>query len=193
MSDDRLFAPWGVVSPGFWGLPVQGAAAGDGSAAPLEPQEQLVPSGPPEAYRQRIETVTAAFGHAEDRARLVQAGVEAERLDQEIAAEFGEGHPHTVNIRELRGWIAHLLGDHGLAARWYVHTTGLQMQAFGAEHDFTQASAHRAYAMWKAVEDRSEILAVGSLLLPLLSAVEGESSKIARAVRKRLDRLVSEG
>ncbi|MFD0386484.1 hypothetical protein ACFQ2B_40525 [Streptomyces stramineus] len=118
-----------------------------------------------------------------DPQRLAAANVEAERIDREFTATFGAAHSHTINVRELRGWIAHLMGQPAAAARWYLHTTGLQAQVWGTEHEFTRASAERAVQQWSGVTDPTERLALGSELLPMLRVVTGETSDATRAVR----------
>lgn len=90
---------------------------------------------PPLAYQDRIAVVVSAFAHPGDRARLEASAIEAEKLDQELTAEYGPQHSHTINIREIRGWLALLAGQPAVATRWYLHTTGLQIMQHGADHE----------------------------------------------------------
>ncbi|MER7790005.1 hypothetical protein [Streptomyces sp. NPDC097640] len=133
-------------------------------------------------------TVTTAF-QTGDQAHLAWATVEADQLDQQITAEFGPAHPHTINMRELRGWLAHLTGQHATAARWYLHTTGLQAAVVGHQHPLTRASARRALFTWTSITDPQEKLSVGADVLDMLAATSGEESKAARSLRSRLDKL----
>lgn len=199
-DDDQVMAPWGIVTPDFWADPtrepavaVPTAPAGETVAQPEpepEPEkEPAAPLPPPETYRERIESVVAAFADPADRARLAEAGVEAERLDEEITAQYGPAHTHTVNVRELRGWLAHLSGESGVAVRWYLHTTGLQMAAWGPGHELTQASAQRAAHIWMGITDPAEALEVGTELMAMLVAVTGHDSKASRKVRSGMRKL----
>ncbi|GHG56683.1 hypothetical protein [Streptomyces griseocarneus] len=203
-DDDQVMAPWGIVTPDFWVDPAreqaqepaqEPASATAAPAAPTpgptaQPEENpAAPPPPPEAYRERIDKVVAAFATPGDQARLAEAGVEAERLDEEITAQYGPAHTHTVNVRELRGWLAHLSGESGVAVRWYLHTTGLQMAAWGPGHELTQGSAQRAAHIWMGITDPVEALAVGSELMAMLVAVTGHDSKAARKVRAGMKKL----
>ncbi|MFV8133175.1 hypothetical protein [Streptomyces syringium] len=185
-TDQTLHAPWGTVSIGFWHTPDSTPAT---AVLPREPEpapgaaEQREVPPPPAEYRERIEAVTTACVPPVDPQRLAAAAVEAERIDQEFTTAYGAAHSHTINMRELRGWIAHLMGQPAAAARWYLHTTGLQAQVWGAEHEFTRASAERAVQQWSGVTDPAERLALGSELLPMLRVVTGETSAATRAVR----------
>ncbi|CAM5663268.1 hypothetical protein SGRIM128S_09022 [Streptomyces griseomycini] len=90
---EPLYRPWGTVTPEFWGAPAPGAAA--------------APSGlAPETLRARLVKVAevARTGHLPDAAAL------AARLDQDVTAEYGELHLHTVQVREVRGYLAALAG-----------------------------------------------------------------------------------
>ncbi|MCC3772028.1 hypothetical protein, partial [Streptomyces sp. UNOC14_S4] len=124
-----------------------------------------------------------------DRERLALAGIEAEKLDQEITAEYGAAHTHTINVRELRGWLAYLAGHRADAARWYLHTTGLQTEVWGAGHALTQASAQRAAHIWTSVTDPREALALGAELEAVLAATTGQDSRATRRVRADIRRI----
>ncbi|WP_326690296.1 MULTISPECIES: hypothetical protein [unclassified Streptomyces] len=120
---------------------------------------------------------------------MARAAIEAEQLDQQITAEFGPAHSHTINMRELRGWLAHLMEDHATATRWYLHTSGLQAAVVGHHHSLTRASARRALFTWASVTDPQEKLSTGADVLAMLVATEGEDSKVVRNLRTRLDEL----
>ncbi|MET8822542.1 hypothetical protein [Streptomyces rochei] len=134
----------------------------------------------------RIASVASALHDPEDRHALGLAGVEAEKLDQELTQKYGQGHPHTVNIRELRGWIAHLAGDSETAARWYLHTTGLQISVHGPTHEQTQGSVRRAVHTWQQVTDPVAVVEIGSDLAKVVAAVLGPDSDAARFVQARV-------
>ncbi|MER5780301.1 hypothetical protein ABT104_01040 [Streptomyces mobaraensis] len=214
MNDEQLlFRPWGTATHEFWqSIPPEqhGTAGREESAhvpAPQTPnaglaetartepvsssRETASPPPPPESYRERIAAIAAAFADPRDLPRLHAASVEAERVDQEFTAIYGDKHSHTIQIRELRGWVAHLLGRPEDAARWYLHTAGLQVHARGADDPLTQASAQRAVQHWRGIRDVRAQRAVGAELSALLATVMGESSEPYRTVRLTLDNAAS--
>ncbi|RPK32403.1 hypothetical protein EES39_38615 [Streptomyces sp. ADI92-24] len=151
-------------------------------------EEAAKPAGLPEEFRVRILAVTASFNTPQDAARLTEASVEAERLDQELTDRYGPRHPHTINIRELRGWLALVKGQPGDAARWYLHTTGLQTILYGPDHANTQGSVRRAIHAWQQVNDSAEVVQIGGNLAKAAAAVLGEGSDAARFIQARLSR-----
>ncbi|MFH8886585.1 hypothetical protein [Streptomyces californicus] len=165
-------------------------AAGPASARQAEAAaSSLSPGdGPPPAYQDRINAVVATFGQPDDRDGLANAAVEAERLDQEFTAQYGQQHPHTVRLREIRGWLALLSGHPAVAARWYLHTTGLQIALHGAAHPESEASIRRAIHTWQQVKDPAEVVPIGKDLATVVTAVLGEDSEAARFIRARVTR-----
>ncbi|MFJ8388557.1 hypothetical protein ACIQ9Q_29350 [Streptomyces sp. NPDC094438] len=167
-----------------------------GQASGLVDESQVpeaAQGGPPAEYQARISAIVASFDAPEDAARLAAAAVDAEQLDQAFTAQYGQQHPHTINLRELRGWLAYLQGQMGTAARWYLHTTGLQAQVWGSGHQVTQGSVQRAVHIWLSIPDARESLAVGQELLTMLTAVTGEDSGLSRKVRSRLESMGAQG
>ncbi|TGN72276.1 hypothetical protein E5083_30565 [Streptomyces bauhiniae] len=154
--------------------------AGDAAAAALA---ELPPG-----FMERINAVTAAFGRPEDHHGLSVAGVEAEKLDQELTALFGERHTYTVNIRELRGWLAFMTGDHATATRWYLHTAGLNIGLLGPSAPQTQESVKRAIHLWQQVTDHAEIVRLGSDLASVTALVLGSDDQALRFVQGRVAR-----
>ncbi|GHF47748.1 hypothetical protein GCM10010218_31450 [Streptomyces mashuensis] len=198
--DDDPMLPWGTVTADFWATTHQQDDTTDQSAPPVpsEPavREPVADGGadesvppPPQPYQQRIAAVTAAFSTAQDSEALAAAEAEAQLLDQEITAQYGPAHPYTINIRELRGWLAHVKGQHGVATRWYLHTAGLQGSALGPRHRMTRESAHRAAHTWNSITDYEEALGLSSELLDVLAASSGEGSAAFRSVLARVRKL----
>lgn len=142
--------------------------------------------GPPAAYLDRISSVVAAFNRPDDREGLAVATIEAEKLDQEFTAQYGQQHAHTISIREIRGWLALLAGQPAVAARWYLHTTGLQINQRGASHADTEGSVRRAVHTWQQVKDPAEVVQIGGDLTKVVAAVLGEGNDIARFVQARV-------
>jgi hypothetical protein len=197
---DRPMGPWGIVTPGFWHVtPDQAPSEGGEMTAARQPESPLplptpaepetghyVPPGPPPEYAPRIAAVFAALERPTDAAELAAAGVEAEKLDREITARFGEAHSHTVNVREIRGWLALETQQPETATRWYLHTTGLQCRVWGAGHGFTRGSAQRAVAAWSTIADSGRARALGDAVLTMLQQTVGEQDRMTVHVRRRL-------
>jgi hypothetical protein len=192
MSDnDILYRPWGTVTPEFWDRPQPTQ-----QAVPAARPQQPDPSRPgsataadgtaemPEAYRQGILQVTSAFS-SKDPQVLHSAVVEAERLDQAMTSEYGEQDLRTISVREMRGWLAHLTGQHETATRWYLHTVGLLSSVVGTSDERTRASAKRAVATWLAIADQAVAQGLAPTVLTMAEDVEGKESASARAVRRR--------
>ncbi|MGW5048382.1 hypothetical protein [Streptomyces griseoluteus] len=144
--------------------------------------------GPPAAYQERINAVVAAFSRPDDRQGLAAAAIEAEKLDQEFTEQFGQQHAHTVRLREIRGWLALLAGQPAVAARWYLHTTGLQIALHGAAHAETEGSVRRAVHTWQQVKDPTEVVQIGGDLAKVVTAALGGDSDAARFIRARVTR-----
>ncbi|QIP74694.1 hypothetical protein [Streptomyces sp. VN1] len=164
-----------------------GPAATTGQAAAVS-SSPSPDDGPPAAYQDRINAIVATFGRPDDREGLADAAIEAEELDQEFTAQYGQQHRHTVRLREIRGWLALLAGQPAVAARWYLHTTGLQIGLYGAGHAETEGSVRRAVHTWQQVKDPSEVIQTGGDLAKVVIAVLGEDSDAARYVHGRLAR-----
>ncbi|MEV8590906.1 hypothetical protein AB0424_28600 [Streptomyces sp. NPDC051180] len=182
MTTETLYRPWGTPLPDFWTTepPPQDVLLGMGSS-------ETVPKAPP-AYRERVVRVVRHTASGDPR-QLDQAAAEGERLDEEITAEYGEDHPHTVSIRELRGWVCHTAGLHPSAVRWYLHTTRSWARTAGADSVPAEASALRAAGIWQYVTDTAEFAALGAELRPLLAEVLGAHSQVSRYVHRRLAEL----
>ncbi|MFD4322248.1 hypothetical protein [Streptomyces sp. NPDC058548] len=148
----------------------------------------LAEEGPPAPYLDRINSVVAVFGRPDEREDLAAAAVEAEKLDQEFTAEYGQHHSHTIRIREIRGWLALLMEQPAVAARWYLHTTGLQIALRGATHADTEGSVRRALHTWRQVKDPAEVVRIGGDLAKVVAAVLGEGGDAARFVQTRIAR-----
>jgi hypothetical protein len=192
-NDDILCAPWGIVFPGFWDSrqPTQ-------QRVPAPRQQEFDPSSlshrttasgsseeMPEAYREGILRVTSAFS-SKDSKVLHSAGVEAEQLDRAMTSEYGERDLKTISMREMRGWIAHLTGQHELATGWYLHTVGLLSSLLGTFNERTRDSAKRAVATWLAIKDEEAVQRLAPAVLEVAESVEGRESTSAKAVRRRI-------
>jgi hypothetical protein len=185
---DQLYPPWGEIGPHFWQA-VSSEPPLPSAAIPERPTDHAPPP-PPEHYRERVTALTAGLA-SNDADRLTQAALEAERLDEEITAEYGPTHTHTLQIRELRGHLAHLAGDHANATRWYLHTTAAYATTYGTGHPATQASSRRAAHLWLQVTDPAAATALSRQLLPLLASTVGDGSELHRHLTARQASLTS--
>ncbi|MGW6867127.1 hypothetical protein [Streptomyces sp. NPDC054901] len=199
-EDETELLPWGVVDPAFWQTDVEPDPAPiehADTASTTSTATETVPvtddtaadqgdeAGVPEEYGPQVARITAAFVDPEP-PRLEAAAVEAALLDAQLTARYGERHPHTVNARELRGWLALLSGDPSTAARWYLHTASTNATLVGPTAPNTVASAQRAVHCWSRVTDVATLLETGPSLSALVASSLGSGSDTARYVRTRL-------
>ncbi|MBM9506742.1 hypothetical protein [Actinacidiphila acididurans] len=172
------------------------------AVAPAEPQPAVRPdaeaavdplAGPPPEYAARVAAVFRAIENKADAAGLAAAGVEAQKLDQEITGRFGEVHSHTISIREIRGWLAMETRQAETAVRWYLHTIGLQARLWPAGSEFITRSAERAVYAWSVVADPERSQVLGGEVLMMLQHALGEDHQLAVKVRRHLERQAAAG
>ncbi|GAA0924936.1 hypothetical protein [Streptomyces thermoalcalitolerans] len=166
---EPLYRPWGTVTPEFW------ATAAPGTAT--------VPEGlRPETLRARLAKVAEV---AQD-GRLQDAAALAAQLDLDTTAEYGESHLHTVQVREVRGYIAALMGDHATGLAWYLHAVQLRVTIQGPKHPDVEAATRRAYSLWRAMPPESDRPGLGAELLTIATDIHGADSLLVRHIRERL-------
>ncbi|WP_070015308.1 hypothetical protein [Streptomyces nanshensis] len=196
MTGEQQYQPWGTVTPGFWQsahAPTYARAHAQHSSAPPPPQQPPRSSGesttppPPERYRARIDAISAAARDA-DPTRRAAAAVDAERLDEEITRGYGQHHIHTIQIRELRGHLAHMTGDHETAVRWHLHTAALHSTTAGPSHPLTRAALRRAAHLWLSSVSGSAAIPLGTALLEL-AAFGDTDSELHRHLTARMTKL----
>jgi hypothetical protein len=100
MPTEPHFRPWGTVTPAFWQQPVP--------PLPPHPPRPAPSDEIPTDLRSRIKAINAAI-HAD---HLLEASALTAAADAHITAAYGETHPYTANIRDLRAFIAHLSRKH---------------------------------------------------------------------------------
>ncbi|WP_237539651.1 MULTISPECIES: hypothetical protein [unclassified Streptomyces] len=161
-----------MVTPAFW----HGAAAEPPTTAPAHP----------EPLRIRLTAIPALVA-AE---RPGDAAALAEEIDRELTAA-GEHTMEVVDVREVRGYLAHLLGDHSTAVGWYLHAVRLRAGIQGPAHPDTVQAARRAYSLWRAVP-ASDARRLGAELLAAVSDIHGPEATVTRRTRERLAALSSE-
>ncbi len=169
---EEVFHPWGTVSPAFWGAPALASA------------EQATPQRVPEVLRERL----AAVADTASRGQLQDAAWMAYELDTEIAAEYGTDHLNVVHIREVRGHLAYLMGDHATALGWYLHTSRLRATIQGPRHPDTQEATRRVYSLWRTVPTQ-DAHRLGIELLNAVTDIHGPEAPVALRTRRRLNSL----
>jgi hypothetical protein len=163
---DETFRPWGVVTDDFWQQP---------SAAPA-----VSAAGLPEEYLVQVESINDDLA----RGRASSAALTAQQLDAQATAAFGDAHPHTVTLRELRGDLADLAGDTATAAAWYLHTAGIRAAHWGVQHPLTRQAVERAHELWMRSSDRDAQNLYGDLL-GLLTGIAGpDAPSTQEAIRR---------
>ncbi|WP_108989891.1 hypothetical protein [Streptomyces coelicoflavus] len=171
---EPLYHPWGTVTPEFWRTPEPGTAA--------------VPSGlAAETLRARLTVIaeTAGTGHLPDAAAL------AARLDRDTTSEYGELHLHTVQVREVRGYLAALAGDHTSGLSWYLHAAQLRVTVQGPGHPDVQAATRRAYSLWRAVPTETDRQRLSAALLTVATDIHGPDSPLVHHIRGQLYHLAA--
>ncbi len=166
---EPLYRPWGIVTPEFWATPAPGAAA--------------APHGlPSEALRARLIRVAevAQDGSLEDAAAL------AVQLDRDVTGEYGEVHLHTVQVREVRGYLAALMGDHAVGLGLYLHAAQLRVSIQGPRHPEVEAATRRAYSLWRSFPPEADRQRLGAELLTVVTDIHGPDAPVVRHTRKRL-------
>ncbi|WP_190099817.1 hypothetical protein [Streptomyces griseoflavus] len=166
---EPLYRPWGTVTPEFWDAPGPGIAPLPSRIAP-------------ETLRARLAKVAevAQTGHLPDAAAL------AARLDENVTAEYGEPHLYTIQVREVRGYLAALAGDHPSGLSWYLHAAQLRVTIQGPRHPDVEEATRRAYSLWRAMPQEADRKRLGTDLLTIAGDIHGPDSPIARRIRERL-------
>ncbi|MDA4888446.1 hypothetical protein PFZ55_16270 [Streptomyces sp. MS2A] len=166
---EPLYLPWGTVTPEFWAAPEPGIAS---------PPSGLTPA----ALRAGLVKVAgiAGDGHLSDAAAL------AARIDRDATAEFGELDLLTIQVREVRGYLAALAGDHSSGLSWYLHAAQLRVTVQGPGHPDVEAATRRAYSLWRAVPPEPDRQRLGAALLTVATDIHGPDSPLVRHIRGRL-------
>lgn len=165
MHDNQpLFRPWGTVTSQFWADPA------------ATPQAEVPVAA-------RIATIAALV----ENGSLDKAVLLAERLDIDHgAASGGAATLDTASIREVRGYLASLTGDHTTAVGWYLHTVRLRAALQGPSHPDTNAAIHRAYSLWRTAPGPEPSHRLGRDLLTTVTDIQGPDSAAAHHIRRRL-------
>ncbi|MET9959463.1 hypothetical protein ABZ128_10340 [Streptomyces sp. NPDC006326] len=169
MSDD-VFLPWGVVTPEFWTV----TEAVPGLRAP---------SNVPVA--ERIAEISALATEG----ALKKATLLAGQLDEDhTAACGGTVTTATADIREIRGYLASLSGDHRAAVGWYLHMVRLRAGLHGPHHPDTEAAVRRTYSLWRGIGNPVLSHRLGQELLTSVIGLQGPHSAAAVRIRQVLAR-----
>ncbi|MET9820593.1 MULTISPECIES: hypothetical protein [Streptomyces] len=166
---EPLYRPWGTVTPEFWATPDPGTAPPPAEVTPDVLRAGLV----------KVAEI-ARTGHLPDAAAL------AARIDRDATAEYGELDLHTIQVREVRGYLAALAGDHPSGLSWYLHATQLRVTIQGPGHPDVEAATRRAYSLWRAVPTSMDQQRLGIALLTIAGDIHGPDSPLVCHIRGRL-------
>ncbi|MET8945458.1 hypothetical protein ABZX30_18200 [Streptomyces sp. NPDC004542] len=166
---EPVYRPWGTVTPEFWAAPAPGTTPADRGL-------------PPETLRARLVRVAevAQDGRPQDAVAL------AAQLDQDVTAEYGELHLHTVQVREVRGYLAALMADHATGLAWYLHAVQLRVTIQGPGHPDVEEATRRAYSLWRAMPPEADRQRLGAELLTIATDIHGADSLVVRRTREHL-------
>ncbi|WP_371681446.1 hypothetical protein [Streptomyces sp. NBC_01276] len=196
MDEPVLYHPWGVVSPAFWAgaesaapspavavavaVAVYGHVDGDADAdADADGDPTAAEDACPDV-EQELSSIreTAAAGRHEEALLLT------EDLDSAITAARGEVHLDTIQVREIRGYLAGLTGDPVTGLDWYLRTLRLRARLHGVDSRDTEAAARRAYSLWRTLPVDAAQDAAPTLLATLTETM-GPDSPAAKWTRRR--------
>jgi hypothetical protein len=166
---EPLYRPWGTVTPEFWAAPEPGTAPPPPGLTPDVLRAGLV----------KVAEIAGA-GHLPDAAAL------AARIDRDATAEYGELHLHTIQVREVRGYLAALAGDHSSGLSWYLHAAQMRVTTQGPGHPDVEAATRRAYSLWRAMPPERDRQRLGAALLTVATDIHGPGSPLVHHIRGRL-------
>ncbi|MFC9498410.1 hypothetical protein [Streptomyces sp. NPDC056982] len=166
---EPMYHPWGTVTPEFWSTPARDSAD--------------APKGlPPDAMRTRLMHIAQG---AQD-GRLQEAAALAAQLDQDVTDEYGDVHLHTVQVREVRGYLFALMDDHATGLAWYLHAVQLRVTLQGPTHPDVDVATRRAYSMWKDLPPQSDRQRLGTDVLTIATDIHGADAPLVRHIREQL-------
>lgn len=108
-------------------------------------------------------------------------------MDAQFTTLYGSTHPYTAHLRDLRGWIAQLLGAPDVATQWFLHTTGLRCTAYGTTHHVTATSADRTIRAWSTITNQDQARTLAQDVLAMLAYLDTDhSATLAQQVVEHL-------
>ncbi|MFE5029852.1 hypothetical protein ACFRAO_42855 [Streptomyces sp. NPDC056656] len=159
---EALFGAWGRVTERFWDR--------DGRT------ENATGQLPADTIRFRIEEVASAAnaGDFDTAVTLVS------QLDRDTAEAYTEAHMYTVQVREVRGYVARLTGDFTTGLAYYLHAARLRAGIQGPGHPDVEQATRRAFSLWWAMPPTGEKQQWGTELLTAVTAIHGEDAPVVR-------------
>ncbi|MEU5811537.1 tetratricopeptide repeat protein [Streptomyces sp. NPDC047718] len=189
MNDNEVFLPWGKVTANFWTTPAPSPTPS--TTPPAPPSEPARPPAPEPPSDVDVPARIAAIVALAEAGRLDEAVLLAEQLDTEYAATpNGSTATATTDIREVRGYLASLTGDHQAAVTWYLHAVRLRASLHGPDHPDTGAAVQRTYSLWQTITDPALSHRLGTELLTTVLSIQGPHSPAARQIQSALGRPV---
>ncbi|WP_340560106.1 hypothetical protein [Streptomyces sp. GSL17-111] len=161
------------------------AGPGHADGLALDPDVQ---SPPPPAW---LRDVLLLVREAAEAGRLTKAAELAAGLEQSVASQQGESHPHTLQVRGIQGHLAVLSEDWAQAAEIHVDVAAQWLRTAGAHHSLTWQNAANAHVCWRRVRGGPDAVRIGEKLVELWSrtAAEGLGEKYLKLAERRLAQL----
>ncbi|GAA4684513.1 hypothetical protein GCM10023347_44540 [Streptomyces chumphonensis] len=174
-----------LPTEGMFADPPDAAGPGHADGPVLEPGVQ---SPPPPA---RLREILLRVREAAEAGRLTKAAELAAGLEQSVASQQGESHPHTLQVRGVQGHLAVLSEDWAQAAEIHVDVAAQWLRTAGVHHSLTWQNAANAHVCWRRVRGGPDAVRIGDKLVELWSrtAAEGLGERYLRLAERRLARL----
>jgi hypothetical protein len=156
------------------------------------PAPSSPPGGTPPAddgdgtLHQALGAHMSAIEQAISESRLMDATIMAAHADETMTLAYGPTDSGTINVRQMRGYIASQAGDNVTATRWFVATAQLWMRTVGSGDPLTQNAAGWAAASWHRIAEAGQARALAPELLETLTTVSGPDSDLVKGVRSGL-------
>lgn len=142
---------------------------------------------PPPELREALDEIadTAAEG------RYTEALGAADAVIAALIADLGPCHAHTLNVREIRAYLAAEAERLPEAVAAYLDIAEDRMTVGGPEHPDTVSAVDNAHVLWLRLPDGVTATAAGHRLVALRTRVPGPGGRALEGALARMDELTS--
>ncbi|GAA4958553.1 hypothetical protein GCM10023205_21510 [Yinghuangia aomiensis] len=142
---------------------------------------------PPPELREALDEIadTAADG------RYTEALGAADAVIAALVADLGPCHVHTLNVREIRAYLAAEAERLPEAVAAYLDIAEDRMTVGGPEHPDTVSAVDNAHVLWLRLPDGATATAAGHRLVALRTRVPGPGGRALEGALARMDELTS--
>ncbi|MGA4542517.1 hypothetical protein ACPA54_21230 [Uniformispora flossi] len=142
---------------------------------------------PPPELREALDEIadTAADG------RYTEALGAADAVIAALVADLGPCHVHTLNVREIRAYLAAEAERLPEAVAAYLDIAEDRMTVGGPEHLDTVSAVDNAHVLWLRLPDGATATAAGHRLVALRTRVPGPGGRALEGALARMDELTS--